>query len=82
MWQQYALSLMAAGRPERALFVLEEAVRLNPGQTALLLLAARTCYQNLHRVRPHTGQLTQGTQTPDLLPEPALCETAYQTHGL
>ena len=54
MWQQYALSLLAAGRPERALFVLEEAVRLNPGQSALLLLAARTCYQSLHRVRPPT----------------------------
>ena len=50
VWQQYALSLVAAGRPERALFVLEEAVRLNPGQTVLLLLAARTCYQNLHQV--------------------------------
>ncbi|XP_043210109.1 tetratricopeptide repeat protein 7B-like isoform X1 [Amphibalanus amphitrite] len=49
VWQQYALSLVAAGRPERALLVLEEAVRLNPGQTVLLLLAARTCYQHLHQ---------------------------------
>ena len=50
MWQQYALSLVAAGRPERALRVLEEAVRLNPAQTVLRLLAARTCYQHLHQV--------------------------------
>ncbi|XP_043238753.1 tetratricopeptide repeat protein 7B-like [Amphibalanus amphitrite] len=65
VWQQYALSLVAAGRPERALLVLEEAVRLNPGQTVLLLLAARTCYQHLHQyedgVRWSEQAVQQGT---------------------
>ncbi|XP_037079531.1 tetratricopeptide repeat protein 7B-like [Pollicipes pollicipes] len=49
VWQQYALSLAAAGRPQRAQLVLEEAFRLNPDKAVLPLLAARLCYENLHR---------------------------------
>ena len=83
MWQQYALSLVAAGRPERALLVLEEAVRLNPGQTVLLLMAAKTCYQNLHQVSQHTSVSQQYALLPGevscchTLPDRAPSEPTY-----
>lgn len=50
VWRQYMLCLSAAGEYRRALLVASEAVRLlTDSDTSIPLVAARICYQRLHR---------------------------------
>nr|CAB3267346.1 tetratricopeptide repeat protein 7B-like [Phallusia mammillata] len=45
LWQQFALSLQASGKVERAIQSLGECCRIEPGNPLPALLAAKACYQ-------------------------------------
>uniref|UniRef100_A0A1I8PW08 Tetratricopeptide repeat protein 7 N-terminal domain-containing protein n=1 Tax=Stomoxys calcitrans TaxID=35570 RepID=A0A1I8PW08_STOCA len=47
VWRQYGISLMAAGKHMHALRVLQESMKLNPGDHMPCLLAAKLCYESL-----------------------------------
>lgn len=49
VWNQFALSLVSAGKYSRALLILEELSRLQPASSLPCLLAARICYENLEQ---------------------------------
>lgn len=49
IWFQFALSLTSAGKHNRAYFVLQECIRLQPNNPLPCLIAARICYENLNQ---------------------------------
>ncbi|XP_046812367.1 tetratricopeptide repeat protein 7B isoform X2 [Lucilia cuprina] len=51
VWRQYGISLMAAGKHMHALRVLQEAMKLNPGDHLPCLLAAKLCYESLGLIK-------------------------------
>ncbi|KAH8384665.1 hypothetical protein KR093_004435 [Drosophila rubida] len=51
VWRQYALSLMAAEKHSHALRVLQESMKLTPGDPLPCLLASRLCYESLETVK-------------------------------
>ncbi|XP_017835718.1 tetratricopeptide repeat protein 7B isoform X2 [Drosophila busckii] len=51
IWRQYGLSLMAAEKHSHALRVLQESMKLTPGDALPCLLASRLCYESLETVK-------------------------------
>ncbi|XP_017112406.1 tetratricopeptide repeat protein 7B isoform X1 [Drosophila elegans] len=51
VWRQYGLSLMAAEKHSHALRVLQESMKLTPGDPLPCLLASRLCYESLETVK-------------------------------
>ncbi|XP_016989784.1 tetratricopeptide repeat protein 7B isoform X2 [Drosophila rhopaloa] len=51
VWRQYGLSLMAAEKHTHALRVLQESMKLTPGDPLPCLLASRLCYESLETVK-------------------------------
>ncbi|XP_023178197.2 tetratricopeptide repeat protein 7B isoform X2 [Drosophila hydei] len=51
VWRQYGLSLMAAEKHAHALRVLQESIKLTPGDPLPCLLASRLCYESLETVK-------------------------------
>ncbi|KAH8413622.1 hypothetical protein KR222_002147 [Zaprionus bogoriensis] len=51
VWRQYGLSLMAAEKHAHALRVLQESMKLTPGDPLPCLLASRLCYESLETVK-------------------------------
>ncbi|XP_017962268.1 tetratricopeptide repeat protein 7B [Drosophila navojoa] len=51
IWRQYGLSLMAAEKHAYALRVLQESMKLTPGDPLPCLLASRICYESLETVK-------------------------------
>ncbi|XP_070577120.1 tetratricopeptide repeat protein 7B-like isoform X2 [Ptychodera flava] len=49
LWMQFALSLISAGKYERALLVLTECNRLDPDNALVALHAAKLCFNNLQK---------------------------------
>ncbi|XP_013105951.2 tetratricopeptide repeat protein 7B isoform X3 [Stomoxys calcitrans] len=51
VWRQYGISLMVAGKHMHALRVLQESMKLNPGDHMPCLLAAKLCYESLGLIK-------------------------------
>ncbi|XP_005179169.1 tetratricopeptide repeat protein 7B isoform X1 [Musca domestica] len=51
VWRQYGISLMAAGKHMHALRVLQESMKLNPGDPLPCLLASKLCYESLGLIK-------------------------------
>ncbi|XP_030567615.1 tetratricopeptide repeat protein 7B [Drosophila novamexicana] len=51
IWRQYGLSLMAAEKHAHALRVLQESMKLTPGDPLPCLHASRLCYESLETVK-------------------------------
>ncbi|KAM8713810.1 hypothetical protein ACLKA7_014040 [Drosophila subpalustris] len=51
IWRQYGLSLMAAEKHSHALRVLQESIKLTPGDPLPCLMASRLCYESLETVK-------------------------------
>ncbi|XP_037941186.1 tetratricopeptide repeat protein 7B-like, partial [Teleopsis dalmanni] len=47
VWRQYGICLMAAGKHMQALRVLQESMKITPGDPLPCLMAARICYESL-----------------------------------
>ncbi|CAH1793148.1 unnamed protein product, partial [Owenia fusiformis] len=50
IWYQFALSLICAEKPTRALLVLRECSKMEPRNAVLMLQAAKLCYESLHLI--------------------------------
>ncbi|XP_041353542.1 tetratricopeptide repeat protein 7B-like isoform X2 [Gigantopelta aegis] len=79
IWNQFANSLICAGKHSRAILVLKECSRLQPQNVTVYLQAARLCYEYLHQ---YSDGIEWSKQAIAVVEDDPMTSRAYTSLGI